>query len=77
MPHTCHWPSCTNQVPPKLWGCKAHWYKLPKKIRDMIWETYVPGQEIRRDPTEEYLEAATEADRWAREYEKQHGRVTA
>jgi len=22
----------------------------------MVWEEYVPGQEVRKDPTEEYLE---------------------
>lgn len=75
--HTCHWPSCSQPVPPKLWGCRKHWFKLPKLIRDKIWRHYVPGQEIRKDPTSEYLEVATEADTWARNYEKEYGRVPA
>jgi len=24
-------------VPPKMWGCKKHWFKLPKSLRDKIW----------------------------------------
>ena len=75
--HTCHWPSCTRSVPPKLWGCRKHWYKLPKAIRDEIWHYYVPGQEIRKDPSSAYLVVAAKADQWARDYEKQNGKVPA
>lgn len=64
MAHTCHWPGCTKEVPPKMWGCKTHWFKLPKRLRDKIWATYVPGQEISKTPSKEYLEAATEVRNW-------------
>lgn len=62
--HLCHWPTCTTPVPPKLWGCKAHWFRLPKFLRDRIWATYVQGQEERLDPTDEYLRAAEEIQRY-------------
>jgi hypothetical protein len=34
---------------------------LPKSIRDKIWATYRPGQEITKDPSDEYMEAIIEA----------------
>lgn len=66
-PHTCHWPGCTRQVPPAMWGCKPHWFKLPKKLRDRIWDTYRPGQERDMDPSDDYIEAAIAVERWIRE----------
>ncbi|MBX3605327.1 MAG: hypothetical protein KF788_08650 [Piscinibacter sp.] len=62
--HTCHWPGCGKAVPPKLWGCKACWFKLPKHLRDRIWSTYVPGQEVTKTPSREYLEAARDVQAW-------------
>jgi hypothetical protein len=62
--HHCHWPDCTKQVPPKMWGCKEHWFRLPKALRDLIWATYVPGQEIRKDPSPAYIEAANKVQQW-------------
>ena len=64
MSHLCHWPGCKREVPPELYACKLHWFALPKYIRDAIWEWYVPGQEIRKDPTEEYIEVARIAEAW-------------
>lgn len=63
-PHTCHWRGCTEQVPPAMWGCRVHWFQLPKRIRDAIWAAYKPGQEERMDPSEAYLAAAKLADEW-------------
>ena len=65
-PHTCHWPGCEREVPPEMWGCQTHWYKLPKTLRDRIWAVYVPGQEITKTPSAEYLRVAREAQRWIR-----------
>jgi hypothetical protein len=64
--HTCHWPGCECAVPPAMWGCRAHWFKLPKHLRDAIWNAYVPGQELRMDPSEEYLTVAHEVQEWIR-----------
>jgi hypothetical protein len=34
---------------------------VPKNLRDEVWRTYVIGQEIRKDPTGEYLDAMNAA----------------
>lgn len=64
--HTCHWPGCDKQVPPALWGCKPHWYALPKEIREAIWNAYQPGQERSGRPSFTYIEAAKAAQAWIR-----------
>ncbi len=64
--HTCHWPGCEKQVPPAMWGCKQHWFKLPKRLRDLIWITYQPGQEETLTPSAGYLKAAHEVQVWIR-----------
>lgn len=62
--HTCHWPDCRVQVPPAMWGCKKHWFKLPIVLRHKIWKAYVPGQEITLTPSAEYLHVADEVNVW-------------
>lgn len=62
--HFCHWPDCREQVPPKLWGCRHHWFALPKSIRDAIWRAYVPGQEVTKTPSAAYIAAARAAQDW-------------
>ncbi|WP_428419236.1 hypothetical protein [Methylibium sp.] len=69
--HTCHWPGCNAHVPPAMWGCKAHWFKLPKALRDRIWATYRPGQEITKTPSAAYLAAARDVLDWIRQQEPQ------
>lgn len=65
--HHCHWPDCSANVPPAMWGCRKHWYMLPESLRSRIWRTFVPGQEITGTPSAAYLEAASEVQRWIRE----------
>lgn len=62
--HTCHWPGCDEVVPARLWGCKRHWFTLPKVLRDRIWRHYTPGQEIAKNPSDAYLEVADDVQRW-------------
>jgi len=62
--HECHWPGCTRQVPPAMWGCRDHWYALPAELRQRIWRAYRPGQESDMRPSEAYLEAARAAQAW-------------
>lgn len=62
--HFCHWPDCREQVPPKLWGCRAHWYALPLLIRRAIFQAYRPGQEVDKRPSPEYIAAAKAAQEW-------------
>lgn len=66
--HTCHWPGCGKQVPPAMWGCKAHWFKLPQRLRNKIWATYRPGQEVTMTPSSAYIEAAKEVRAWISEH---------
>ena len=61
MPHTCHATACNARVPPEMWGCKRHWFMVPKPIRDRIWASYRPGQCDDWKPSRAYLEAAREA----------------
>jgi hypothetical protein len=65
--HNCHWPGCNQQVPPAMWGCRTHWFKLPKTIRDRIWQEYHSGQEETLTPSKEYISAAQEAQIWIKE----------
>lgn len=65
--HTCHWPGCEKYVPPAMWGCKQHWFALPKHLRDKIWATYRPGQENDLAPSAAYIDAAFEAQTWINE----------
>lgn len=64
--HHCHWPGCTQQVPPAVWGCKPHWFALPKDLRDRVWRAYRPGQEVDLTPSREYLQVADDVQRWIR-----------
>lgn len=63
--HTCHWPGCLVHVPPRMWGCRKHWFMLPSHLRKRIWATYRPGQEVDKKPSPVYLAAALEARKWA------------
>lgn len=66
--HHCHWPGCGKQVPPALWGCKSCWLKLPKRLRDALWATYRPGQEVNATPSREYVKVAREVQNWIHEH---------
>lgn len=59
--HTCHAKGCCVQVPPKMLMCFKHWKMVPLVLQREIWRYYVPGQEIRKDPTPEYLTAMRRA----------------
>lgn len=73
MTHTCHWPGCPKAVPPSMWGCKAHWFALPKHLRDRIWATYRAGQEIDKRPSDSYLDAARSVQEWIRQSQAKPG----
>ena len=67
--HTCHWPNCRAEVPPKLLMCLEHWQLLPKPIRYAVWAAYRPGQEIDKVPNRAYMAAVRVALDWALDYE--------
>lgn len=62
--HRCHWPGCPRQVPPAMWGCRAHWFRVPKHLRDRLWAAYEPGQESTMTPSDAYLAAADAIQHW-------------
>ncbi len=64
MKHYCHWPRCEKEVPPRLWGCREHWRSLPLNLRMFILRAYRPGQEVTKDPSPEYIEAAMRVRQW-------------
>lgn len=47
-----------------MWGCREHWFKLPKQLRDQIWKTYRAGQEITKTPSLEYIATAKLVQLW-------------
>ena len=61
MSHHCHATGCTLSVPPTMWGCRRHWFKVPKPIRDRIWATYRAGQCDDMNPSGDYCRAARDA----------------
>lgn len=70
MTHTCHKPGCNVEVSPTLFMCKPHWFGLPLPLRKAIWLHYRKGQEVTKDPSPQYMEAAMAAVNWYREREK-------
>lgn len=62
--HHCHWPGCDKACAPAMWGCRAHWFQLPRHLRDKVWATYEPGQEISKTPSREYVMVAQEVEEW-------------
>ncbi len=59
--HTCHALGCEKAVPPKMLMCLRHWRMVPVPLQRAVWREYVPGQEIRKDPTSAYLAVQAEA----------------
>lgn len=47
-----------------MWGCREHWFKLPKPLRDQVWREYRPGQEITKTPSVRYLAVAALVQGW-------------
>ena len=59
--HKCHVPGCPTEVPPHMLMCLKHWRRVPELLRKRVWRTYRKGQEIDKNPSPAYLEAATAA----------------
>ena len=41
---SCPIPGCGNQIDPSRLMCRAHWYVVPKLMRDRVWATWRSGQ---------------------------------
>ena len=64
MAHHCHFPNCRKSVPPKMWGCREHWFMLPAAMRAAIWRHYRPGQEIDKKPSAVYIDTVLKVRTW-------------
>lgn len=53
-----------------MWGCRKHWFMLPKNLRDKIWKAYRPGQEKDMQPSAEYLAVADGVQKWIAQFLK-------
>lgn len=73
-PHVCHWPGCTKQVPPAMWGCYQHWLRLPITLRNRLWDAFRPGQEKTFHVSREYLKVAHEIQEWIKKNHAREGR---
>lgn len=65
--HTCHARGCDTSCPPRMFMCRKHWFMLPKRMQDQVWENYTPGQERwdgTASPTDEYLRVTREIIEW-------------
>lgn len=40
MTHKCPSNDCEAQVALSMFACRAHWFSLPKPMRDRIWSAY-------------------------------------
>jgi hypothetical protein len=40
----CPIPGCGSQIDPSRLMCRAHWYVVPKDMRDRVWATWRSGQ---------------------------------
>ena len=60
----CPWPGCGKNIPQSIWGCKRHWFMLPKDIRDWVLSTYEKGINMHLTPTRAYLDATKAAQDW-------------
>ena len=41
--HECPGDGCTEQVPSNRLMCRADWYRVPKPLRDAVWNTWRSG----------------------------------
>lgn len=69
MSHHCHATGCKREVPPEMFMCPRHWFKLPATHRKRIRETYRPGQCDDWQISHAYANAARAAVRWLAERE--------
>jgi hypothetical protein len=38
--HPCPAPNCDREVPFEQLACRAHWFLIPKPLRDELWRAY-------------------------------------
>lgn len=58
MQHHCHVEGCNNTCIPKYLMCRRHWYKVPKRIQNLVYKYYRVGQCNDMDVSVEWFIAA-------------------
>lgn len=41
--HVCPHPTCEIRVDHDKLGCSAHWFKLPRRLRNEVWRAWSDG----------------------------------
>ncbi len=39
----CPAPGCGAEIERSMFACRAHWYSIPKELRDRLWAAYRGG----------------------------------
>lgn len=61
MMHLCHVSGCNVRVNPNKLMCSQHWQQVPLRLQYRVWQYYRPGQELDKQPTHDYIDAAKAA----------------
>lgn len=69
--HKCHAYNCQKEIDPKLLMCFSHWNMVPAELKRQVYKFYVPGQEVRKDPTKVYLSVAQKVIDYVYEKERE------
>jgi hypothetical protein len=59
--HTCHAMGCDRYTPPRYLMCARHWAMVPANLQAQVNQLYRPGQEVDKQPSPGYLNAARAA----------------
>ena len=59
--HKCHAIGCQVNVDPKFLLCPAHWRLVPFPLKKRVWQHYRRDQEVTKNPSKDYLNAAKAA----------------
>ena len=43
-PSRCPVAGCGEQINPSRLMCRAHWYVVPRELRDLVWATWRSGE---------------------------------
>lgn len=68
MNRLCQWPGCEVQIPSGMWGCKYHWFKLPKHLRKRLYLAYAPKPQVITVPSPEYVKVMQDIADWLVDY---------
>lgn len=63
MSHKCHAAGCSRAIHPSFMMCSFHWFKVPSRLKALVWKHYRPGQEEDKQPSHEYCQTAEECVR--------------